>query len=105
MVAVAEIEHLFLVQLSSILALLASIIALLEMGPSLRKFSPGRVKTAMLYLFVQTILLSLSIVFMATYHVLDIDIAMDLWHMGALLSLFIGIVVTLQIIHVCRMFK
>ena len=101
----AGAEHVFIVQASSILALFASMIALLKIGLSIRKFSPSVVKTAVLYIFIQTILLSLSIAFMATYHLFDIDIATDMWHVGALLSLLMGVAVTFQIVQVCRRFK
>lgn len=99
-----EPAHVLIVQATSIWAFADSVIALGLIWWSLREFSPGIIKTAVAYLLAQTAIFAAALLFMLAYHVFDIDLAQDLWHIGALAGLVMGVVVTIQLVKIQRGF-
>ena len=100
-----EAAHVIIVQATSFFAMVSSLLAIIILGSSLPKFSQGIIKNALIYIFVQIIVLGLSHIFMLTYHIWDIEVTQDLWHIGAMVSLIIGVPITIYLIKVCKKFS
>jgi hypothetical protein len=100
-----EPAHIFIVQATSVLALLAALAALSAVARAAPRISPGYFKTAFVSILLQTITLSLALLFMAVYHIFDIDIAQDLWHVGVMAGLLLGVISTWQFIAIGRTFR
>ncbi len=99
-----EPAHIFIVQISSLLALLASFAALFLVGKSLTRLLSGTTKNALIALFLQIFVISISLCAMFVYHFFDIDVAQDIWHFGALISLFMGVVAAVYLIKLHKIF-
>ncbi len=85
----AEAAHVLVVQASSVLAMLMSFIAVYYIAKASSKAS-GAERSSLNYIQVATVLASASLIFMAAYHVFDIDVAQHIWHVGALLTMIVA---------------
>ncbi len=97
-----EPAHVAIVQITSVLALLAALIALYYIGKAFPKFTKGFVKTITGYKLVQIGIFAAAMVFMVIYHVWDLDLFQDLWHIAALVALAVGAYVAIRIAVLSR---
>ena len=100
-----EPAHVLIVQASSVLALLSCLVALFFIGRSLPKFSPSMIKTAVTCSFVFVILFFIATIFMAVYHIFDIDLATDIWHIGVMLGLIVEMAMAVYVLIISRKFN
>ncbi len=91
-----EAAHVIIVQISSVLEMLMSLAALYLVA---RAFSgtKGVDRKAASYLVVFAVVLAVAGVLMATYHVFDIDFALESMHYVLLLALLLGAFVSIYV--------
>lgn len=100
-----EAAHQFIVELSSVAAFAVAVVAVAIILTSLRKFSKGVVRDTVVYYFIQLMIIAVSMGSMAYYHVFNVDVALDIWHIGIMIALVFSIFVTYQAIRVTKMFS
>jgi|SRR3989338_1495977 len=101
----AEAAHILIVQSTAVLALLLGIVSLWFAGQSYLHFSPGSVKKAVGLITLTLLITVPALLFMVIYHVWDIEITQDLWHVFIGLSLIAGAVASVYLVRVSTMFK
>lgn len=97
-----EPAHVLIVQVTSVLALLAALVAGYFLGKALPKFTPGFIKDVTGYTFVQIMIFSLAMIAMVIYHVFDMDLFQDIWHLAAGAALVLGAYIAVKIAKLSR---
>ncbi|MBI4150816.1 hypothetical protein HY492_01695 [Candidatus Woesearchaeota archaeon] len=99
---VAEAAHIFIVQISALIALILSLISSIVIGKALARFTPGEIKTSISLILSTIVILTVALVFMFSYHYWDIQWTEDAWHVGAMVSLLFGTIASVYLASVTK---
>ncbi len=96
--------HLFIVQATSVLAMLFGFLALFFVGKAYRHFSPGEIKQTVSLMLATILLIVPAMLFMVIYHVWDWEMAQNLWHILIGFALIGNMLASLYLVKVSRKF-